>query len=284
MNLPSISVVVPSFNQAMFIEETLRSILDQDYPNLELIVIDGGSKDGSVDVIRKYESSISYWVSEPDAGQTDALIKGFSRASGEIQCWINSDDQMTDKSMFQVAKFFNEKPDAEAVFGDTIWIDRDGRPLRTQREIPFNRFIWLHTYNYIPGMSMYWRRALYERVGGLDPRFDLAMDADLWSRFADMTKIYHMRHIWSYQRFYAEQKNSSLRSMSDAEDEFIRQRCWGTSRPKFLPIKRATAIVMRVLWRAATGCYSLNYVRRLEKIKANKNLRSSAVGSKEIPS
>lgn len=274
MILPSISVVVPSFNQAAFIEATLRSILDQGYPDLELIVIDGGSTDGSVDVIRKHESSISYWVSEPDAGQTDALIKGFSRAVGEIQCWINSDDQMANKSMFQVADFFNRRPDAEAVFGDTVWINRDGRPLRIQREIPFNRFIWLHTYNYIPGMSMYWRRSLYERVGGLDPRFDLAMDADLWSRFADVTRIYHVRRVWSYQRFYAEQKNTSLRAMSDQEDQLIRQRCWGTPEPGSLTVKRTTAIALRVLWRAATGCYSPNYVRSLEKLEANQSGRS----------
>lgn len=275
MSLPSISVVVPSFNQAAFIEATFRSILDQGYPNLELIVIDGGSKDGSVDVIRKYESSISYWVSEPDAGQTDALIKGFSRAVGEIQCWMNSDDQMTNKSMFQVADFFNRKPNAEAVFGDMVWIDRHGRPLRIQREMPFNRFIWLHTYNYIPCMSMYWRRSLYERVGGLDQSFHLAMDADLWSRFADVTRIHHVRRVWSYQRFYAEQKNRSLRDMSDKEDQRIRQRCWGSLEPRFLPVKRATAIALRVLWRAATGCYSLKYVRSLEKLETNQSGRSS---------
>lgn len=274
MSLPTISVVVPSLNQGAFIDATLQSILGQRYPNLELIVIDGGSKDESVEVIRKYASSISYWISEPDAGQTDALIKGFSRAVGDIQCWINSDDQMANKSMFQVAEFFKRRPNAEAVFGDTAWIDWHGRLLRVQREIPFNRFIWLHTYNYIPCMSMYWRRSLYERVGGLDARFDLAMDADLWSRFADVTRIHHVRHVWSYQRFYAEQKNVRLRDVTEKEDELIRGRCWGSVEPRFLPAKRATALALRILWRAATGCYSRKYVRDLEKLAPNSSERS----------
>ncbi|MDN5869437.1 MAG: glycosyltransferase [Nitrococcus sp.] len=276
MSLPTISVVVPSLNQGAFIEATLQSIVDQGYPNLELIVIDGGSKDESVDVIRKYSSSISYWISEPDAGQTNALIKGFSRAVGDIQCWINSDDQMANRSMFQVADFFQRMPDAEAVFGDTAWMDRHGRLLRIQREIPFNRFIWLHTYNYIPCMSMYWRRSLYERVGGLDSRFDLAMDADLWSRFSDVTRIYHVRDVWSYQRFYAEQKNIRLRDVTEKEDELIRGRCWGSVEPRFLPAKRATALALRILWRAATGCYSRTYVRNLEKVTGDSTERSFA--------
>lgn len=274
MSLPSISVIVPSLNQGGFIDATLQSIVDQGYPNLELIVIDGGSKDETVGVIQKYASWISYWVSEPDAGQTDALIKGFSRAIGDIQCWINSDDQMANNSMFQVAEFFKSKPNAEAVFGDTAWIDRHGRLLRVQREIPFNRFIWLHTYNYIPCMSMYWRRSLYERVGGLNPCFDLAMDADLWSRFADVTKLYHVRRVWSHQRFYAEQKNVRLRSATEKEDERIRERCWGSVEPRFLFARRAAALGLRILWRAATGCYSPKYVRSLEKLAASSSERS----------
>ena len=199
MKWPKISVVVPSFNQARYIDEALRSVLDQDYSNLELIVIDGGSTDGSVDIIRRHEDRIACWVSEPDSGQTHGLIKGFERSTGEIQCWLNSDDLQERTTLREVAAYFDRHPDVDSVYGDMIWIDSAGRPLRVQREMPFNRFIWMYTYNYIPGMSMFWRRCIYEKVGGLDSSFDLAMDADLWMRFTDAGRIAHVRRIWSRQ-------------------------------------------------------------------------------------
>ncbi len=262
--MPKISVVMPSFNQAAFIEKSLQSVIGQNYPNLDLIVIDGGSTDGSVEIIKKYAANLSYWVSEPDGGQTHGLIKGFKRSTGEIQCWLNSDDLMADGSLFQVAAFFSNHSEAEAVFGNATWIDRDGRRLREQREIGFNRFLWFHTYNYIPGMSMYWRRSLYERVGGLNAAFNLAMDADLWARFSEVTQIYHVRKNWSFMRFYPEQKNRRLRERSDAEDQLIRERHWGSKRPKFLRTKQKAATLIRIALKFTSGCYSVGYQRRIK--------------------
>jgi glycosyltransferase involved in cell wall biosynthesis len=266
--LPRITVVVPSFNQAGFLERTLRSVLDQDYPNLELIVMDGGSTDGSVDIIRKYEDRIAHWVSEKDEGQTDALARGFARSTGDIQCWLNSDDLHEPGVLFKVARYFGQHPDADAVFGSTIWIDADDRPLRTHHEMPFNRFIWLHTYNYIPGMSMYWRRAIYEQVGGLDPSFNLAMDADLWSRISRQGRIDHVRDVWSRMRFYPEQKNRALRDASEMEDQKIRLREWGTDSPRFVGAKRLVAMALRVAWKFFIGCYPIGYRRYMEKGEA----------------
>jgi len=263
MTLPKISVVVPSFNQAHFIEATLRSILDQNYGNLELVVIDGGSTDGSQAIIERYADSIEYWVSEPDGGQTYGLVKGFSHTTGDIQCWINSDDMMAPGCLAEVADFFQSRPEAEAVYGDTTWIDRNGEVLRQQKEIGFNRFIWTYTHNYIPGMSMYWRRRLYERVGGLDPAFNLAMDADLWARFADVTRIYHKRAQWSFMRFYPEQKNRAMRARSDIEEEIIHQRYWPKEGPRFLELKRLLARSLRIAARLVTGCYSFSYRRNM---------------------
>ena len=263
MNLPKISVVVPSFNQAKFLERTLRSILDQKYPNLELIVMDGGSNDGSVEILERYSSSISYWVSRPDGGQTQALIQGFSRATGEIECWLNSDDLFQPNALFEVADFFFKHPEADAVFGDTTWIDPDDNVLRVQREMRFNRFIWMYTHNYIPGMSMFWRRSLYERVGGLDASFQLAMDADLFIRFAHAGRISHVRRQWSKMRFYPEQKNIRLRDISDAEDKRIRARYWATEAPPLLWLRKAVARSLRIGWRLLTGCYYPGYRRYL---------------------
>lgn len=256
---PRISVVVPSFNQGNFLPATLESIVSQGYPNLELIVMDGGSSDDSVDVIRRYESKISYWQSQPDGGQTDALIQGFSRATGDIFCWINSDDLMLNNSMHHVARVLDGDARLGAVYGDTIWIDREGRTLRQQREMGFNRFIWLHTYNYIPGMSMYWRRSVYEQVGGLNSKFNLAMDSDLWLRMSRVCEFGHVRAFWSAMRFYPEQKNRRLRDASNQEDDEIRRQYWGTAHPPLLRTRQLAARAMRIAVRLSTGCYGWGY-------------------------
>ncbi len=260
-----ISVVVPSFNQGHYIEQTLISILGQAYPELELIVVDGGSTDNTVQILKKYKDGITWWVSEPDKGQTDALIKGFGRATGDIMCWLNSDDLLQPGALHEVASFFLNHPKVDAVFGDTTWIDDKGKPLREQREMPFNRFIWMYTYNYIPGMSMFWRRRIYEEVGGLNPEFDLAMDADLWIRFADVGKIAHVRQQWSMMRFYPEQKNRSLREKSDAEDLKIRARYLRDQQSYIYCFKKLLALNLRGAWKLFTGCYTVGYKRYLER-------------------
>lgn len=264
MNYPKISIVIPSYNQGRFIEDTLLSVINQAYPNLEILVIDGGSNDNSVDIIRKHASHISYWVSEPDGGQTKGLIKGFNRATGDIWCWLNSDDLHTPHTLFEVADSFREYPKVDAIFGDTIWIDERGTPLRAQREIPFNRFLWMYTYNYIPGMSMFWRKEIYKKTGGLNPEYDLAMDADLWIRFADMGRLKHVRAVWSRMRFYPEQKNRRLRIKSDIEDLQIRTRYWNGTIPPLHRVKCFTAQLIRMAWKFMTGCYTLGYRRYLE--------------------
>ena len=266
MSTPKISVVIPSFNQAGYLGQTLDSVLAQRYSNLELIVIDGGSKDDSVEILRRYAPHLSYWVSEPDQGQTHALIKGFAHASGEIFCWLNSDDLFEPGTLAEVVDFFTRNPQADAVFGDAIWIDAEGQLLRHQREIPFNRFLWLYTYNYIPGMSMFWRREIYDRTGGLNPDFNLAMDADLWIRFADIGQIGHVRRFWSRVRFYPEQKNRRLRASSNIEDQRIRVRYWGCESPPFYRMKKVLALAMRVAWKLVTGCYTISYKRHLDRL------------------
>ncbi len=263
---PRISVVVPSFNQAKYLELTLRSILDQDYPELELIVIDGGSRDGSVDIIRKYEQHMKFWCSEPDGGQTQGIIKGFSHATGEILCFLNSDDLFEPGALQEVGEYFSRHPDADAVYGDALWIDVDGNAIQPKKEIPFNRFIWLYTYNYIPGMSMFWRRTLYDRAGGLNPAFQLAFDADLWIRFSDHGKIKHVVRQWSRMRYYPEQKNRRLREQSDREDMLIRSRYWkGQVMPPTYHSRRKIAFCLRIIWKLLSGCYSLGYRCYLEK-------------------
>ncbi|MBA3701498.1 MAG: glycosyltransferase [Rubrobacteraceae bacterium] len=252
---PKISVVTPSFNQGQYIEATIKSVLEQGYPNLEYIIMDGGSTDGTVEIIEKYSDQLTYWVSEPDEGQTDALIKGFNRASGDILCWLCSDDLFEARTLQEVAEMFVQHPDWEVVYGDSFWIDADGRPIRFKREIPYYRFIWMYDHNYLPQPSTFWRRGIYERVDGLDARMELSMDADLWSRFAEHTALHHVPLAWSRMRYYPEQKNRRLRTKSNQEDGLIRSR-YLPDEPRWLRrLKWFLAKGLRVALKLARGAY-----------------------------
>lgn len=255
MQLPKISVVTPSFNQAQFLEETIQSVLDQKYPNLEYIIIDGGSTDGSVEIIQKYSEHLAYWVSEPDEGQTDALVKGFGRASGDVLCWLCSDDLYEPYTLHEVAEVFVRHPQWQVVYGDSLWIDANGRPIRPKKEIDFNHFIWLYSGNYLPQPSTFWRRGIYQRVGGLDARWNLAMDADLWIRFAELAHPYHIPRLWSRMRYYPEQKNRRLRGVSDEEGKLIHSRYLLNEPLLQLRLKQFAAKSMRVALKLARGAY-----------------------------
>lgn len=261
-SLPRISVVTPSFNQARFIAATMESIHGQGYPNLEHIVIDGGSTDGSVEIIESYSDRLAFWTSEPDEGQTDALAKGFSRATGDILCWLNSDDLFEPWTFAEVAAWFRDNPESHFVYGDSTWIDADGSVIKPKREHRFSRFVWMYDHNFIPQPSSFWTREIYERVGGIDPRFDYAMDADLWIRFAEHTKPRHVRRPWSRMRFYPEQKNTALRSHTNREGAVIRSR-YRTKESRFVRgAKRRAARALRVLLKLAAGGFPLSEIRQ----------------------
>lgn len=253
---PVVSIVTCSFQQGTFLDATIRSVLDQDYPATEYIVIDGGSLDESVEVIRHHASRIAYWVSEPDRGQTDALIKGFGRATGEIQGWLCSDDLLLPGALARVAAFFEEHPEVDAVYGDSLWIDAEGNYLRPKKEIGFNRFVLLFDHNYISQPSMFWRRRLYERVGGLDPRFNLAMDNDLWERFSRHGKIGHIPAYLSCMRYYPEQKTRALRGKGTIEDAEIRSRSPLAASALLRPALRPAARALRIISKLVAGGYT----------------------------
>ncbi|HXV11537.1 MAG TPA: glycosyltransferase family 2 protein [Burkholderiales bacterium] len=255
---PAISLVTCSFEQARYLDQAIGSVTGQGYPALEYIVIDGGSCDGSVEIIRRHEADLAYWVSEPDGGQTAALIKGFDRAAGEIMGWLCSDDVLLPGALDSVGAFFVAHPDVLAAYGDALWIDAAGHVLRPKKEMGFSRFVLLYDHNYIPQPSMFWRRSLYEAVAGLDPAFDLAMDADLWERFSARTRIAHIPRYLSCMRFYDEQKTRARRGASLDESKAIRMR---NSHPLVargpLPLAlRVMARCVRIAGKALAGGYT----------------------------
>jgi hypothetical protein len=194
-DLPSISVVTPSFNQARWLERTLRSILDQGYPRLELLVVDGGSTDGSVEIIRSFEGRLAWWASEPDRGQYDAINKGFAHTSGEIMAWLNSDDLYTPWSLHVVGELFARFPGVDWLTSlfQLVWDDHD-RAVACTRVPGFNRQGFMRGENlgagarrrgrWIQQESTFWRRSLWQRAGGrLDTSVTLAADFELWARY-----------------------------------------------------------------------------------------------------
>lgn len=252
---PRISIVTCSYQQAPFLEATLRSVLDQGYPNLEYIVMDGGSRDGSAEIITRYADQLAYWVSAKDAGQTDALARGFDRATGDIMGWLCSDDLLLPGALEQVGRYFSEHPEVEVVYGDAVWIDEHGRPIRTKKEMGFSRFVFLFDHNYLPQPSVFWRRSVYDRVGGLDREFDLAMDSDLWERFSRVTRIAHTPGYWSGLRRYAAQKTQALRPRGRKEDAMLRARSAFGRSALGHTLLRPLARAKRITDRLALGCY-----------------------------
>lgn len=182
-DLPRITVVTPSYNQAEFLGRTIQSVISQDYPNLEYMVIDGGSTDGSVDVIKRYEDRLDYWVSEPDRGQSHAINKGFKRSTGEILAWLNSDDTYEPGALMEVGRYFREHPEVEVVYGDANLIDVQDTVVERIIGQPFNARALIYGCINLHQASAFWRRELFYRAGRLDEELHLGMDYDLWFRF-----------------------------------------------------------------------------------------------------
>jgi len=194
-SLPKITIVTPSFNQGQYLEDTIRSVLDQAYPNLEYIIIDGGSTDSSVSIIKKYEEHLAYWVSEQDQGLYHGLQKGFDRASGDIMAWINADDMYHRKSLFTVAQIFEKFGQVHWLMGSNTYFDQLGHPF-VYDDIRYSQR-WssarLHIFDgsFIQQESVFWRRALWEEAGSfIDQQYTLAADFELWNRFFRYEKLY----------------------------------------------------------------------------------------------
>jgi glycosyltransferase involved in cell wall biosynthesis len=202
-----VSIVTPSYNQSRYIEQTIKSVLSQDYPQIEYIVIDGGSSDGTQNIVKQYEQRLAWWVSEEDAGQTDAINKGFARATGDILAWINSDDTYEPGAVSAAVNSLREHPEVGMVYGDCNYIDGTGHVIGKFRAAQTDYRLLRRGYTHIPQQTMFFRADLWRRVGPLDPSYYFAMDYDLWTRIAARTEIKYIRQTWANFRLHTSGKS-----------------------------------------------------------------------------
>lgn len=183
--LPRISIVTPCLNHAAYLEATLVSILEQGYPNLEYVVVDGGSTDGSTEIVRRYADYLAHWESNADDGQYHAIQRGFERTTGEIMLWLNADDMQHRNALWAIADIFRHLPQVEWLMGSPMLYDSVGRALVPACRTRWSRYRYLRgDYRFIQQESVVWRRRLWERAGGrLNTAYKLAADMELWMRF-----------------------------------------------------------------------------------------------------
>lgn len=201
-----VSIITPSYNQAAYLEQTILSVLNQDFSRIEYILVDGASTDGSVEIIKKYAGKFSYWVSEKDRGQADAINKGFARATGDIVAWLNSDDYYLQGTVSAAVKVFEENPDAVLVYGNMLAVDEHGKTFNTlsYKQLTLEDLL---CFQIIGQPAVFMRRSALNKTSGLNPDFHFLLDHLLWIHIAKQGKILHVDQTWSAARYHAEAKN-----------------------------------------------------------------------------
>lgn len=239
-------------------------MLDQNYPNLEYIIIDGGSTDGSVEIIKKYENYLTYWVSEKDRGQTHAINKGLGRASGDVIAWLNSDDVYMPDAFKKVAAAFEAIPDADVLYGDGMLIDQKGQQIKYRPGISFCYKIWLYGVAEPFQPEVFYRRRAIEKVGLLDESFHMMMDREWWIRMARCgCKFVHIPEPLAALRVYNERKSNSQRKLNELERWRIHDMYWEGFRFR-------NATLHKLHW-SVVSCYYRLY-RQILKIKERKTI------------
>jgi len=208
-------VITPNFNQGAFIERTIASVLGQNYPNLEYIIIDGGSTDTSVEIIRKFEDELTYWESEKDEGMYYAINKGFAKSTGTIMCWINSDDVLWEGALHHVARLFTERKEVQWLQGFPSVIDENDTIILQRDPVASKYYFYSRThekeFSFVQQESTFWTRDLWNEAGGtLNVNYTLAADFDLWMRFFDYEELYCTRQQLAAFRKREGQKSGDM--------------------------------------------------------------------------
>ena len=225
---PLVSVITPSFNQSRYLEQTMRSVLEQDYPRMEYFVVDGASTDDSVEIIRSYENQLAYWVSEKDSGQAEAINKGLSRVKGRIVAWLNSDDYYLPGAVSSAVKVFEANPDVVMVYGNMLAVDEHGQTINLLKYGQLSLKDLL-CFQIIGQPSVFFSKDVLRKAGLLDTSFHFLLDHHLWIRIAQQGKILHVPQTWSAARYHAEAKNRA--KAAEFGREAFRILEWARGRP-----------------------------------------------------
>ena len=222
MNSPlKVSIVTPSFNQAAYLEACIRSVLDQDHPDIEYIIMDGGSTDSSPEIIQRYAGSLAYWVSRPDGGQSAAINEGLRHAGGDIWGWMNADDAYLPGAVSRAVSKMAAEPEIDILYGDCTWVDKDGTVFSEHRSHSFSiRELLLGTAD-IPTGSAFFRRRVLDRIGGLDESLHFVMDIEYWLRARDCSFV-HLPEMFSLYRAHPSAKTMDKARSESRSREFVR--------------------------------------------------------------
>jgi glycosyltransferase involved in cell wall biosynthesis len=225
---PTISIVTPSYQHGRFLEWTIRSVILQDYPQLEYVMMDGGSTDQTPEILARYRRHFTYFESAKDNGQADAVARGFAKTSGEIMAYLNSDDVLAPGTLEYVARFFADNPGVDAIYSHRVFIDENNR-VDSYWLLPEHRNWIMKRWDYIPQETCFWRRRIYEQAGGVDPSFQFALDYDLFVRFMERGKVQRVNRFLGAFRRHASSKTAGLvEGRVHSEVERVRQehRIW----------------------------------------------------------
>lgn len=246
---PLVSIITPSYNQAAYLEYTIQSVLSQDYAAIEYILVDGGSTDGSLDIVRKYAHKFAWWVSEPDRGQAEAINKGLMRSSGEVVAWLNSDDLYLPGAVSGAVEALQRNPRAGMVYGDAVTIDPSGCPIKVLR-FPDWGLEQLMGFRIICQPAVFMRRSALEQAGFLDTSYQYMLDHHLWLRIAEISAIAHIPQMWAAARHHPAAKN--VAQPSEFGRETLRLLEWMRSKPSL------SQMVKRNRRQVKAGAYRLN--------------------------
>jgi glycosyltransferase involved in cell wall biosynthesis len=220
-NLPKITIITPSYNQGQYIEETIRSVLLQGYPNLEYIIIDGGSTDNTVDIIKKYESWITYWISEKDEGQSDAINKGATRSTGELINWLNSDDVLCQGAVWALVKHYLANISMDVFIGKIVYFSRDIEKGNLPESLKlFSSIEDTMIFSGMVQQALFYKMSIWRKLGGVNKNFFFCMDLDLWLRYLTeygKTNVYQFDHDLAYFRRHDLAKTTVNADVHDIE-------------------------------------------------------------------
>jgi glycosyltransferase involved in cell wall biosynthesis len=266
-----VSIITPNYNQVNFLEYTIQSVLNQTYRNLEYIIIDGGSSDGSNNIIKKYQRHLSYWVSEKDTGQSVAINKGFRKCTGDIIGWLNSDDLYLPGTLEYVADYFNSNPGIDFLYGNIDIIDESGENIFTYKELQFDKKMGalLGYGQIIPQPSAFWRKKVLNKVGYLNEEFHYKMDSEYWSRISDYFKVVHVNKTLAKFRLHSASKTNKIQTgnneLATKESDDLKRIFYNKlAISKYVPYKYSQVIVFiyrlkRIVFRFLLGHYFLKY-------------------------